>query len=307
MILRNFLMNGVVFAVPGGAPSGAAAGDPPNKGDDNGGQADPPASGEAGDQGDSDTGDQDDATADDVDSEGGETDEGAAAPVGEQSGEPAAAPKEDWKDKELRRKHAQNQQTKRRLEEVERENADLRAIADRSGKKPDAAAGAGETAPAAGLTQEDVDRAAARQIAERDFNNEANKADQAGRKNYKDWDKATDTLKTLGGFDPETMQSLLATDDPAKVLHTLGSKPDEYHRVMDLPPAKRLAEMIKMALPAPKQKNPPSKAAAPVAPVGARTRQGGTDLRDDLSDDDWYARRRAQKEARWKQKTGQSA
>jgi len=307
LILRNLLMNGVCFAVPGGGTGGssAPAGDQQQQ-DQNASNNDAGGDqGNAGDANDNDaSGEQDDNV---VESEGGETDEATDPPAGD-----PPASKTDWRDKELDRKHAQIQQAKREKAELEHRLADAEALLSRAGKKPgeaDAGDDATERQPAqnGGLSQDDVERAAARQIAARDFNNAANEADQKGRKTYaKDWDKVTATLKTLGGFEPEDMQGILATDDPAKVLHTLGSKPEEYHRIMDLPPAKRLAEMVKMALPAPKPKNKPSQAAAPVAPVGGRTRTGGTELRDDLSDDDWYARRRAQKEANWKAKSGRA-
>lgn len=311
--LRNFLMNGVVFAVPGNGTGGAPqSADEPN---DQSAAGETAANNEAGA-----TNNADDAADDTAGDAGANTsgddgagDDGAGDDAGGDDVDTNAAGTTDdqpsWKDRELTRKHAQVQKYKSRTEELERENEELRQIAARGGK-PSTTNVDLVKPPTTGqqLTQEDIDRAAAAQIAQRDFNNAANNADQDGRKRFaKTWDKATDTLKTLGGFDPETMQGLLATDDPAKVLHELGTKPDEYHRIMDLPPAKRLAEMIKLALPAPKPRNKPSQAAPPVTPVGARTRTGGTELRDDLDDESWYARREAQRAARHAAKTGQRA
>jgi hypothetical protein len=239
--------------------------------------------------------------------EGGEPPAQGVAASAEGDEPPAAPPAETWQDKELRRKHAQLQQERR-------EKADLKASLEaaqemlnrlnggdglpppESGERPAASA----ARPA--QSSEDEIQAAARQlVAQQNFDNAANDADKTGRERYKDkWDKATGTLATLGGFDPETMQGILATDDPAKVLFTLGDKPEEYQRIMDLPPAKRLAEMVKIGMPEPRTPpKRPSGAAPPTEPVGGRNRGDPNALSDELDDETWYARRQAQKKARF--------
>ena len=134
------------------------------------------------------------------------------------------------------------------------------------------------------------------------FNEDSTKADKDGSKRFgANWTKATDNLRTLGGFDVETMQQVLATDDPAKLLYELGTNPDKYHEIMDLPPYKRFAEMVKLAAaPAPKPAaRKPSDAPPPVDSLRGQNRGDPNDLRDDLTDDEWYARRQRQKAARF--------
>lgn len=213
----------------------------------------------------------------------------------------AAPPAETWKDKEIRRKHAQLQTAKRRESELEAENESLRAIAART-PKADGETGDEPPArqPAPSLSRDEITQEAQRLVAQQNFDTSANNADAAGRTRYKaDWDKATDTLKTLGGFDGATMTQILATDDPAQVLYALGSKPEEYQRIMELPEARRQTELVKLGLPVTKKTAAPSSAAAPVEPLNTRPRADGDALDDKLDDDTWYARRARQKKANW--------
>ncbi len=188
--------------------------------------------------------------------------------------------------------------------ELASENEALRAIAARQ-PKGDAAAGdqAGgqqtEQRPQS-LSRDDVQQEAARLVAQQNFDKSANDADAAGRTRYKaEWDKATERLKELGGFDGPTMTAILATDDPAQVLYLLGSKPEEYQRIMELPEARRQNELVKLGIPAPVKKNPPSNAALPVDGISTRARPDADALDDKLDDDTWYARRKRQKDARF--------
>lgn len=281
MSLRNFLLRGVspVFAPPGddGAPDPTppADGAAPPAGDDA-----PPADGSQ-------------PPAD-----------GAAPPAGD---DPPAT--EDWKDRQIRRQHARLQDEKRQKAELQAELEATRAMLNRTGgaapaggEQPPAAPAADDDQPAAGVTQEAV-RAEARRMRDQEkFNEDSTKADKDGSKRFgANWTKATDTLRTLGGFDVETMQQVLATDDPAKLLYELGTNPDKYHEVMDLPPYKRFAEMVKLAAaPAPKPAaRKPSDAPPPVDSLRGQNRGDPNDLRDDLTDDEWYARRQRQKAARF--------
>ena len=221
---------------------------------------------------------------------------------------PAAAGSPDWRDREIKRKHAQLQEEKRQRVELQ---ASLDAASEmlKRLQEPDGATPAAGAAPAARresaatpASNEDAIKAAAtRMVAQQNFDSAANTADTTGKERYKtEWDKVTSTLTTLGGFDVDTMQGILATDDPAKVLYELGTKPEQYQRIMDLPPARRLADMVKLGLPEPKVAKRPSDAAEPIEPVGGRNRGDPTALSDELDDDAWYARRKKQKDARFK-------
>ena len=285
MFIRDRLLrSAAVFTQPGGSAEGAA---PPVEGEEK------PAEGEE-------------------KSAGEEKPVGEEKPTGEEKpaeGEaPPPAAHEDWRDKEIRRKHAQNQELKRQMVERESELEALRAVASRTAPPADGAAPPAVPAPAAApvIPQDAVKAEASKMRAQERFDDDANAADKSGRDRYKDdWTKATETLKTLGGFDVDVMQQILATDDAAQVLYELGSKPENYQRVMDLPPYKRFAELVKLATPAPKPApKRPSGAEAPVEPIGGRNRGDPTELRDDLTDEEWYARRSRQREARQKVKAG---
>src|ERR1043165_4210396 len=93
-------------------------------------------------------------------------------------------------------------------------------------------AAARPAAPAAGASDDAVE-ARANQIAmERESQRALAAAETKGQETYKDkWLPAVENLRTLGGFDPDTMQGILATDDPARLLFDLGSDPNKYHRL----------------------------------------------------------------------------
>lgn len=291
MTLRSSLLSSVVFN-----PMRAAAGegDPP---------ADPPA-----------------PDSDESNTPGENKDPPAGPPVAaEKDGdeEDAADPPEpkeagatqDWRDREIKRKHAQLKEKDRQAEELRRENEELRGIAAaaRAAKPKEGEEPAPAPAPAAkpSLDRDAVREEAARLNAQERYTNDCNAADSAGKKAYgAKWGEATERLVTLGGVDLDTMVYILATDDPAKVMYELGSNPDEYHRVMELPFAKRNTELVKMAL---RGKEPPkpkkvSEAAAPVDPIQGRGTRANDGLDDELDDTTWYARREAQKREAFKKK-----
>ena len=220
--------------------------------------------------------------------------EAEAAPVEEVKPEPVSEePKVDWKDRELRKKHAQIKDRDRLLAEKEAELAALRAIAERTNKDQ-------VPAPQHDI-QPDIQREAAKLVAQQKYIEDCNKTAQDGEKKYGGgWKDAVSTLETLGGFDADTMIGVLATDDPAKVFYELGKNPDNYHRIMELPPARRIIEMGKLAMQSTPAKQV-SNAPAPVSPVGGKAAPAKETLSDGLDDDKWYAIRQAQR-AEYKKK-----
>lgn len=231
---------------------------------------------------------------------------------------PTEPAKPDWRDKEIGKKHAQLKAAKESIAAKEREIEDLRAIAERTSRRePDPAAADDAPAPrAAPSSPAPVDPAlvqneAQKLIAQRDYDAACNQLVETGQKEYgTKWNEALTTLQTLGGpdgaIDMDTMTGILATDNPSKVLFELGSKPEEYQRIMELPLPKRMTELVKIALTqAPKPKI--SAAPPPVDPVGGRGAGNANELRDDLPDDEWNRRRTAQKDAKWKARHGASA
>lgn len=224
--------------------------------------------------------------------------------------EPKTEPVPDWKDKELKRKHRQIQDAKARERQLEQELADARALLARTEATDDEEEPpARKAAPASDVVpRSEVRREAENIVAQADFNRSCNEVEKKGKAEYKkEWDEIADTLSTLGGFTTDEMQGILATDDPAKVLYTLGKDPDKFHEIKELPPAKKLAAMVKLALPSDKPKPKPSDAPEPVEPVAGRPGAVLGDLDDRLSDDEWHAKRDAQRAKRWAARNGQGA
>lgn len=214
-----------------------------------------------------------------------------AEPPAEQVVEEAAP---DWKDRELGSKHRQIQKLKDELARERSEKEALKALTDRV---------AGSETPTQPLqqtiSQSDIDAAADRKIAHDRYVEDCNKTAETGEKAYgTEWRGAVQNLELLGGFDPDTMTGLLATDDPAKVLFELGKNPDNYHRIMQLPSAKRIIEMGKLAM-TPVATKKVSEAPAPVNPVGGRAAPAPTTLNDNMSDDEWYAAAKAARARRF--------
>lgn len=255
-------------------------------------------------------------------------------------------PQKDWRDREIGKKHAQIKERDTQLEaarareaEITAENERLRGLVEAANRRTPPADGTtpppveiAPARPAAPARANDDDRiraAAATMFAQQTAEQQMDAAVAKGKEQHgPKWDAAIDNLRTLGGFDQDTLVGILATDDPAKVLFELGAAPPDggepaYLRVMALPPAKRLNELAKIAMkeaPAAPKKKEISEASAPIEPIvqgGTAVREKPIDLYDqkfteppdgrtwpdgmkgDSSDKDaqWYAMREAQKKA----------
>lgn len=208
-------------------------------------------------------------------------------------------PPPDWRDKELARKHAKLKERERELDQIRKERDDALALAQArvDGKEPT------EQKPAPQIGQDEIQRQArALRDAER-YQEQLTSTNSAGETTYGDkWGKALDKLSTFGQIDPADMTAILNTDNPAKVLFEFGNNPAEYQRLMDLPPAKRLTEIVKISMKeTPKPATNISKAPPPTESVGSRVNPE-VDLTSAKTDDaDWYAVRQKQKEERFKQ------
>jgi hypothetical protein len=293
MTIYDRMLAGVsAMALRAAAGEGNGGGD---GGDDNGG-GDPPSDDGQGDDG----GDQGD--------EGKPKPAAAAgdppADDGDDTPEEPAAHKPDWRDKQIAKQH-------RLLKERERELAALRTLREAGGGQADGgAADPPKPQRQQFATQQDFDAAVAAaaqaKLAEKEANDQATDTHTKGQANYGDkWAASIQTLQALGGLPVEdgSYQGVMATDEPHKVIHYLGQHPDEYHRIMDLPPHKRLTEFVKISMrdePKPAPKKVVSDAPVPAAALNGRSNTMPGELKDELSDDEWYAKRRAQKEARRK-------
>lgn len=226
--------------------------------------------------------------------------------------EPAAAvppvvaeeeiPVPDWKDKELKKKHAQIKDKDRKLAEREQELADMRVLLEQRVAAPPAEGEqpAPRTAPVAPSATQAQIQEAARQLREQErYQENLATTNAAGEKAYgKDWGAALENLATLGTVEADVMTGILATDAPQKVLFELGKRPEEMQRIMELPPARRQTEFVKLSLKeTPKQ--PVSQAPAPTEPISGRVSPSAVPSDND-DDDTWYAKWNAMQEAKRK-------
>lgn len=243
--------------------------------------------------------------------EGAEGDQGTPEGAGEGAEgdgeqEAEAAPKPDWRDKQLRKRNAQLAEARAALskkDEIEAENARLKALLEAaqkaSGGKDGSEDGARSPAPTTkGLTEAEVEARAERIAAEKQFKRDTEAALAQGAKDYpkKDWEQAIENVKAAGGFDPEVLAQILGTDNPAKIIFELGKDPDRFEEVNNLSPHRRMAEFVKMTIDKPAPRKAISNAAEPVTPVGGRGVQAvKVNVYDpNISDDDYYAARQAQ-------------
>lgn len=239
---------------------------------------------------------------DDAGDDGANQEAGDDAGEAESADEQAAAPKPDWRDKQLRKRNAQLAEARQQLtraQEFEAENARLKALleAAQKGAAAPAAGDASRPAPAApaGLSEKDVDARAELKAAQKQFDRDVAAALAQGAKDYpKDWEASIENIKRADGFDPEVLAQILGTDNPAKIIYELGKDPDRFEEVNNLPPHRRMVEFVKMTIPV--AKKAVSNAAEPVTPVGARgVSTAKVNVYDPgISDEEYYAARAAQ-------------
>lgn len=199
-----------------------------------------------------------------------------------------------WRDRQIDRQH-------RKLKDREADLETLRAIQE-GRLKPDGEPVATDENGQPVYSEAEVQRRAAEQAkqisTQEQFDARCNEVFADGKNRFKDnWEKSLARLPKLGGIDADTMVNILATDDPALVVYTMARNPDTYQRIMDLPPARRFNEFVKLAIK--KEPKAASKAPPPVNPVqsarGASAAQR-VDLYDDkVSDDEWYRKRNAER------------
>ena len=210
-------------------------------------------------------------------------------------------PKPDWKDKELKAKHRQLQEAKRREAELQRRAEAAEALASKFNQKVE---NLPEFQPSV-VPADQVEKRAQELLSQQKYLDECNKTNSVGETKYKtDWKDVVSNLEMLGGFDQDTMNGILASDDPAKALYELGKNPDQYHRIMELPVPRRIIEIGKIAMQAASPKKV-SEAPAPVTIVGGRAASAPSNvLRDDMSDDEWFALSAKLSRKRWEEKNG---
>lgn len=143
-----------------------------------------------------------------------------------------------------------------------------------------------------------IQTAAAQLVETQRFNDRSNDVYLAGKAEHPDFDES---LKNLGmlGASPEFFKSIVDLDDAHKVLHALGSNPEEAARILALSPLKQGRELERLASkPAPaKTKKPVSNAPDPISSRVSGSGSKAVDL-DNASIDDFMKARNSQSRIR---------
>lgn len=254
--------------------------------------------------------------------EAGETPPEPETPPAPPVAETPPVHKPDWRDKELGRRKRRLDEENTRADAAEARAKRAEDLAEALSKPPPAEPADGENPPPAPrqppqgrvYTQAEMDAEADRlaevkaeaklqqTVFQRDFASAVASANGAFGK-----DKVNDAIariSELGGLDVDHLNMILATDDPGKVIFDLGSKPEEFQRIMDLPFNKRVVEFTKMGLKTETPARQPSKTPPPVEPIGGGG--GPTDNRyNDRADDAaWFREEEKRAAAYHKNKRG---
>lgn len=224
---------------------------------------------------------------------------------------PPAAPQPDWRDREISSKHRQLKERDARIAELERQ------LNERSSSTPPPVTPAPtpqpppqpqpqQPVPAAKTEDQlrkeiaDAAKVEAQQIVRKEnFDRQSADTVRKGVEAYgqEKWVGALNTLEQLGGVSQDELEMMMGVENPHQVLYELGTNPAKVQELRNLSVAQRLTEYVKMgmtkqAVPAAK----PSSTPAPVTPLGGRPAAvPQVELKDDLSDDEWYRIRAQQK------------
>lgn len=238
----------------------------------------------------------------------------AAAAKAKETAEPEVKVEKvpDWVQKKWDASEFEKREAKREAKRVADENkvlqASLEALRKGGAKTEDGVAVGADTVPKAEFDRRVAEEAekraredAARQseaAAERQFDTDSNAAYEAGKKAYGDeFDHALKNFGNVGG-NREILEVAYATDAPEKVLFELGRDPARAQTILAMSPAKMAVEFAKLALkPAPAGDKKVSGAPPPSKPLGGTAQVSG-EPRDEDPDDEWFAKRRAEKARR---------
>jgi len=204
----------------------------------------------------------------------------------EQATEAVEAPKEPQQPKEppwfMKRIDAMN----RRNADLARELAALRAQQSelRSGGQlePTQPAEAAQQKPPVELTQQAIDAAADKKVAEIQFNQARQGVIQNGVKEFgaENWNEKTQMVARMGATDnPAFMEALVGLPDAHKLVAALADDPDALQTLLSERPAAMAAKMGRMAAAMESAPAKPvlSKAPAPVKPISTRGTQAEPD------------------------------
>lgn len=226
--------------------------------------------------------------------------------------------KPDWRDKELGRRKRRLDEEVAAKEALAAENKRLTDLTESLARQPPAEPANGENPPPAPrqplqgrvYTQAELDaeadRRAEAKFQQTTFQNDFASAVASANKAFgkDEVSAAIARISDLGGLDTDHLNLILGTKDPGRVIFKLGSEPEEFQRIMELPFNKRVAEFAEMALKTETPARQPSKTPPPVEPIGGGG--GSTDNRysEKVDDAAWNADEDKREAAYHKSKRG---
>lgn len=183
---------------------------------------------------------------------------------------------------------------KRRVDRLTREKYQTQAELQQLRQRP-----ADPQVDVSQMTEQEVNRRA-QQIAEtRAFNDRCNEIDRVGRKEFPDFaDKFAELSAEIPTFTEKGatpfMEAILDSDNPAALIHHLGSNPDLAAELADLTPRQQVRRLALIERDMGAKEAPPktSSAPKPIQPVKPTATAGGPDPGKDP--EAWIAWRNAQ-------------
>jgi len=150
----------------------------------------------------------------------------------------------------------------------------------------------------------DVDRLVNERLAQREFDKACNDVWEKGNKEIPGFRQSLDNTFGVVKMTPGFLQTVVALQEPHKILHTLANNPEEAHRIMSLNAQAQAIELARLENKVQNQPvQPVSQVPPPIKPVDARRSSSGpVDLydTDHVSTADWIAARSEQKRQRMK-------
>lgn len=223
------------------------------------------------------------------------TDEATVQEGSEQNNEPTSKTPA-WVERRFAEMTRGRHEAERRADALQRDLDNALALAKAGGAKADQ-----NQLPAARQPVSDdelINQRAAQLVEQQAFNKRSNDVYAAGVAEHPDFDQSLKTLGMLGAT-PDFFRSIVDLEDAHKVLHALGSNPDEAARILSLSPLQQGRELERLASkPAPKAaKKPVSSAPEPISSRVEGSGSKAVDL-DNSSIDDFMKARNSQSRRR---------
>lgn len=219
----------------------------------------------------------------------------------------------DWKDREIARQRERRREQEARVQQLTQE---LEALKNNTTKPLSDPAPVQPNVEFDRLVNERARQFARELAATEDFNRRLNETAQKGKEQFPDtFNQRVAALK--GQFDltdPSVqlawnnfMIAAMETGEAPRLIHDLGGDPEQASRIMGLPAVRMAVELAKMAGPSGTEV---SRAPRPITPITQTSSNRSPidpddpERADQLSSAEWFRRREAQANERWKQRMG---